>query len=89
MKARLLADAEEREARRLTLEAAEALLAKLAAKMALFDAIAAALRQETASAEVRLLRPLLSPLNMMLSSRPAAVQQVEVVIKHREHLFNA
>ena len=54
VKARLLAEAEEQEARRLTLDALEALLEKVARKMALFDAMADALRRETASVEVRL-----------------------------------
>ena len=49
----MLADAEEAEARRLTLEALEALLDKVARKAGLFDAMAAALRTETAVMEVR------------------------------------
>ena len=49
----MLADAEEAEARRLTLEALEALLDKVARKAGLFDAMAAALRTETAAMEVR------------------------------------
>ena len=49
----MLADAEEAEARRLTLEALEALLDKVARKAGPFDAMAAALRTETAAMEVR------------------------------------
>ena len=52
MKARLLAEAEEQEARRLALDALEALLEKVRRKMALFDAMADALRRETANVEV-------------------------------------
>ena len=54
VKARLLAEAEEQEARRLTLDALEALLEKVRRKMALFDAMADALRRESANVEVRL-----------------------------------
>ena len=54
VKARLLAEAEEQEARRLTLDALEALLEKVRRKMQLFDAMADALRRETANVEVRL-----------------------------------
>ena len=63
VKARLLAEAEEQEARRLTLGALEALLEKVARKMALFDAMADALRRETANVEVRL-PALLWPLGL-------------------------
>ena len=52
MKARLLADAEEQEARRLTLEATQALLRKVHRKTQLFEAMARALRNETAAVEV-------------------------------------
>ena len=52
VKARLLAEAEEQEARRLTLEATEALLQKVQRKTQLFDAMARALRTETAAVEV-------------------------------------
>ena len=52
IKARLLADAEEHEAKQLTLEALEALLEKVRRKMQLFDAMALALRRETANIEV-------------------------------------
>lgn len=52
MKARLLADAEEQEAKRLTLVATEALLEKVQRKSQLFDAMAKALRNETAAVEV-------------------------------------
>ena len=52
MKARLLADAEEQEAKRLTLVATEALLEKVQRKLQLFDAMAKALRSETAAVEV-------------------------------------
>ena len=52
VKARLLAEAEEQEARRLTLEATEALLQKVQRKTQLFDAMARALRNETAAVEV-------------------------------------
>ena len=51
-KARLLADAEEQEAKRLTLDALEALLEKVRRKMQLFDAVTDALRRETANIEV-------------------------------------
>ena len=54
MKARLLAEAEEQEARRLTLEATEALLQKVQRKTQLFDAMARALRTETTAVEVGL-----------------------------------
>ncbi len=53
VKAKVLADAEEAEARRLTLEALETLLDKVARKAGLFDAMAAALRTETAAVEVQ------------------------------------
>lgn len=52
MKARLLADAEEQEARRLALEATEALLQKVQRKTQLFEAVARALRTETTAVEV-------------------------------------
>ena len=54
VKARLLAEAEEQEAKRLTLDALEALLEKVRRKMQLFDAMADALRRETANVEVHL-----------------------------------
>ena len=52
VKARLLAEAEEQEARRLTVEATEALLQKVQRKTQLFDAMARALRNETIAVEV-------------------------------------
>lgn len=58
MKARLLADAEEQEAKRLTLVATEALLEKVQRKSQLFDAMAQALRNETAAVEVSWFYPL-------------------------------
>ena len=52
VKARLLADTEGQEARRLTLEATEALLQKVQRKTQLFEAVAGALRNETTAVEV-------------------------------------